>query len=517
MRPLRALLVALCWRYSAVGSAATLQSPRQYSFEDLPADSGAVSVEFRTLTGVGECGCRQRCLSEATCRGFGYSESTAACRLTEQLPTPQATQSSSEDWRWHARNGVRRLGERCTTDQDCSLMVPGAACVDSVCGCHGSVEEDGGGGCQKAGGFIEVSGYQLTSGLLSDTQETSIDACDTSCATNLSCMAFDFAAAAGRCRTFAEGVTSDASPSDSDSDGDVRVFVWLFPRADGAPPDTYQQVGESYLRLMPKTDATVAQEAAVSCFTDGGILFPGVNKTEMRAVQEFLAGAEEATSFVWIGLTDILEEGHYITSDGRSPTDIAWDVEYGEGAPNGRQDCALIWRETTAIHDGSCADDHSALCQYVGENLALGQLSWMNVHHVNNPPELGNDGSQETLVHPPDPPQPLPDELTWTVDLGGPVQVTSVLYVARTSCCDGEDNRNRLTEIRVGSDPGRFDAEHSARCVWLEKPFVARGNTRLFRCAVPLTGRYVRLIRRLPERILDFAELAVFGNRLQQH
>ena len=137
----------------------------------------------------------------------------------------------------------------------------------------------------------------------------------------------------------------------------------------------------------------------------------------------------------------------------------------------------------------------------------------MNIEHPGYKAANGNDARGDAFAASVERHGPQSTVLTWTVDLGGPVQVSSVLYLARFGCCT--PNRNRLTEIRVGSQPARFDDQHSARCVRLEGPFVAPGYARLFRCAVPLTGRYVRLSRD-SQVVLDFAELAVFGNRLRE-
>ncbi|KAF0308279.1 hypothetical protein FJT64_020480 [Amphibalanus amphitrite] len=101
----------------------------------------------------------------------------------------------------------------------------------------------------------------------------------------------------------------------------------------------------------------------------------------------------------------------------------------------------------------------------------------MSVNNEQHPASNGNDGLQGTVVRSKTLTQLA--NLTWTVDLGQLVQVTSVLYMAGSSS-DLTTNCNHLTEIRVGSDRTSFDEQHSARCVWLEAPFVAAGHARLF-------------------------------------
>ena len=481
-------------------------SPRMFSFQDLPPGNGILSSEagLLALPGMSACQCRARCLANQTCRGYGTSDASQSCLLTGLLPTPQRMETSAEEWRWHARIGVRLLDEPCEKDADCSLLVPGAVCLKNVCQCQASwkLERDSAGGCKRAGRFINVNKRQLTSGFMSKSKQTSVDDCKHACADNLKCVAVEFSAAGGLCRMYADGVTNEATSS-----GDTQSFVWNLEHADGTPPDTYQQVGNAFLRVL---QPGIGLKAADACFLDGAILFPDVTKIGLSPLKNYITKHAE-TENVWIGLEDMLEEGRYVTSDGRemAKTDINWI----QGQPDDLtvENCATVGK-LLFVHDYSCSSpSFNSLCQYVGENLALRKNSWMNAERRLFPASNGNDGNEDTFIHSPDDVNPYPT-WTWTVDLGDRVQVTSVLYVARVDCCP--NNRNRLTEIRVGSDPANFDDQHSARCVWLEKPFVIQGYARLFRCAVPLTGRYVRLIRDGKVE-LDFAELAVFGNRLQ--
>jgi len=145
------------------------------------------------------------------------------------------------------------------------------------------------------------------------------------------------------------------------------------------------------------------------------------------------------------------------------------------------------------------------------ENLALNKPATMTPNHPTGPPRHGNDGNVNTIVHSTGG-GPF-THWTWTVDLGATYTVDSVLYVARTDCCpspQGGHNRNRDTEIRVGSHATNFDAAHSARCVLLEGVFMEKGQYRLFQCERPLAGRYVRVSR--PKTIImDFSEIAVYG------
>ena len=505
--PLLWALTILWWLRPADASVTAadqvLGSTFVYDFEDLPTDNGSLpsSAPVSHLHDISDCECRARCLADHACRGYGYSEHTATCLLSELLPTPQRMEATSGDWRWHARSGVRRLEEPCSADRECSLLVPAAVCRHSVCRCHEAYEQDADGGCQKAGDFIPVGSGRLTSEPLSELPASSVDDCKASCAANLACVAFDFSAPDGLCTFYAEGITSDTG-----SGRQVQSFVWSFSQPDGTPPDSYQQWNGRFLGLLQNVTGL---EAADACYADGAILYPGVSAGQLAHLAEFLAD-KETSCYVWIGMEDLVEEGVFVTSDGRNASDINWDAGEPAGA---NADCGAVNREGR-VHDGQCTErNKTALCQFVGENLALKKLSWMNFPRDSTSPSYGNDGNVVTYVHNKDHLK-LPKS-TWTVDLGGPVQVTSVLYAARVNCCQEHGvNRNRFTEIRVGSDPVQFDERHSARCVLLERKFTIQGYARMFRCTKPLTGRYVSLIRDNREPVLDFAELAVFGNRL---
>ena len=313
---LRSLLLVLGWRQAAGTSADTESlvhsSPRAFYFEDLPPLNGTLSpaAGLKTVPGVSACECRVWCLSNHTCRGYGFSDTTQTCLLTELLPTPRRMETSAEEWRWHARTGVRLLDEPCQKDADCSLLVPGAVCLKNFCRCQAKLENDDVGGCRKSGSFIEVARRQLASGLLSETPQTSVEACRAACAGSLSCVAVDFSAAGGLCRMYSKGVTNEVT---SDSDSDVQSFVWSFARADGTPPDTFQQVGNRFLRLLPPGDGL---KSAHGCFNDGGILFPEVTEEGLSPLKDYIT-KHDTTPYIWIGLEDMLEEGRYVTSDGR--------------------------------------------------------------------------------------------------------------------------------------------------------------------------------------------------------
>ncbi|KAF0310747.1 C-type lectin domain family 3 member A [Amphibalanus amphitrite] len=501
--PLLWLLLLFCGQQvsaaSAVPAERVLQSTNVYSFDALPADSGSLSasVPVTQLAGLGDCQCRARCLSQSTCRGYGHSVSTSSCLLTELLPTPERMEPGTADWRWYARRGVRLLGEPCAADRDCSLLVTGATCFNSTCGCHGPVEEDGSGGCRKAGRFIAVGTGQLTGQPLWEQSGASVNECSAVCAANRTCLAFDLMSD-GTCTFYSEGITSGAG-----SGRDVQSFVWSFRQPDGNPPQSYVPWDGGFLNVLP---ATTGLQAAGACFSDGAILYPNMAPEKLANLRTFFADHPASSDLVLVGMEDMVREGVFVTSDGREVTDLAWDA--GEPNGGGGENCTVI-TQAGLLHDAPCTTaQYSALCQYVGENLAVGRHAWMNTPSTPQSPANGADGDVETFVDNKHDLAVRP--LTWTVDLGAPVQVTSVLYASRADCCP---MRNRFLEIRVGSHPTLFDEQNSVRCVSLHKHFMLQAYARMFRCETPVTGRYVRVARHR-RRVFQFGELAVFGNRL---
>ena len=334
---------------------------------------------------------------------------------------------------------------------------------------------------------------------MSEAAAADVDECKALCADNGTCLACDFSASDGLCRLYAEGVTSDVG-----SGGDQLSFVWQFPRPDGSPPDVFRPFGDLHLMVA---SPVAGRDAAAACFENSAILYPGVSPERLAALQTAWPELFDDGSEPLVGVEDMVVEGSFVSSDGDGAPTVAWAFgepnDYGDG-----EDCAALSGNGADLNDVSCHPSKPALCQYIGENLALGKPSWMNMALPGSPAANGNDGDVSTAAAM----SPVGGlALTWNVDLGGPVQVTSVLYLAGATAT-ATDNRD--TEIRVGSHPHLFDEQHSARCVLLTEPFVAAGYGRQFRCTEPVTGRYVRLIRHMPNPELDLAELAVFGNRL---
>lgn len=370
-----------------------------------------------------ECLCRLRCLSIRECRGYGFSDASQTCQLTQLLPTRQRLQPGKDTWKWNARGGRRQLNESCSTHQDCALTVPGAECRNNTCTCGHPFVPTGDGQCRKVGQFRYVGTGRLRGSALWEAAATSADECRSLGTVDPHFMAFDFSSSEQRCTFYGRGITSDAG-----SGRDTESFVWYFSAADGEPPEDFQLVNGTYLALR---ESEKPRDGAFACFP--AILYPAVTASALTAIfsSPLLSSAHR---LVVVGIDDMLSEGQYTTSDWANVTaeELPWGNKERHNPDN--EDCLLGGNGT--VHDFICGSRSKkpALCQFEGVNLALHRPAWISPsdNHFTSrlPAENAVDGNLTTMAH-----SGLADPATWTVDLGGAVQVTGVLLASRGQCC----------------------------------------------------------------------------------
>lgn len=440
----------------------------------MPPDTISSSVTFPSKETLG-CSCRQRCIAHPKCRGYGINEAEESCKLTEQLPTQQKLQPTEESWNWYAHSVPRYLGEPCSTDVECKQTVPGSGCYsgDNVCKCLQPLESTIAGQCGMLHEFIELDGTgRLTGSRISERPASSSGECRAVCSTILNCVAFDFSSPSQSCTFYSEGVVSD-TPS-----GRQEVsFIRRFPALDGKlPPAGFTFINGSYLRV---SDKVAMEQGPLHCFQSGAILYPIASKEDLDVIVE--AGLlESPNTELTVGNDDKENEDKWVTSDGRTPENIPWEI----GEPNNwnNEDCAHATK--SGLFDQDCKGEYKTLCKFIGENIALGH-------------DQKADDSTENVA--------------WTVDLEDTVQVTGVLLVTTV-----EHNQTiQNTEYRVSLSPTAWDRNNSARCVHVGQPGVPERYGRMFYCDVPVTGRYIRAIGGGGHSgDLGKIMLAVFGNRL---
>ncbi len=169
------------------------------------------------------------------------------------------------------------------------------------------------------------------------------------------------------------GPTSDARTGDGGPDpgdgapvDDATILVDATP-VDAAPPDAarcvgYVASGTSKYRAITTTRSWV--DAEHGCEADGAHLAVLDNEDESTRVGGMLSGAE-----IWIGLSDRVTEGSFITVTGTTPY-LPWsgnqpDDFFGE-------DCVVRYGNGR-LNDADCSDiPHAYVCECDGLEVRAG-------------------------------------------------------------------------------------------------------------------------------------------------
>lgn len=470
----------------------------------MPPDQVSSSVQFPNGVDL-DCFCRQRCIAHPKCQGFGVSDQTRTCQLT--LKPPELLNLLPNDglhtWRWYARREAQPVdtSQPCLSSEDCDARIPGSVCQSGVCTCPPPLEDSGTGTCRKTGNFTPVKSGYLTAPEMSSMKNYDQDTCREYCTERLDCVAFSYSESKKRCAFFSKGITSGKSSAVLEAGSSVlSSFIWEFAAADGTPSAVYRLIDNTHISAL---EAGKPHQAAHACMKEDGIL---VTRITEKVRDKF--SSDRSTRFI-VGLDDIETEGKFVTSDSQEFEKSSSQWKTGE--PNGERGENCVTSSADGFIDIECRDSRAdpPMCQYVGENLAKNRPSWKNSQNRSSG-SAGNDGNLDSSVSIACLDSDCQKRISWSVDLGRPVQVTSVLMASSTN---EEISRNiHFSEFRLSdSEEATQDEERSVRCA-LQKPSVPPGYARLFRCSQPVTGRFLHFLRQ--GATLTFAELAVYGNRL---
>lgn len=67
---------------------------------------------------------------------------------------------------------------------------------------------------------------------------------------------------------------------------------------------------------------------------------------------------------LWIGLTDLVDEGQYVySSSGSKPSYSNWEKSQPDGGVEESEDCAALHTTQRKWHDYPCSDNHSYVCK----------------------------------------------------------------------------------------------------------------------------------------------------------
>ncbi len=99
-------------------------------------------------------------------------------------------------------------------------------------------------------------------------------------------------------------------------------------------------------------------EANSSCINEGAELVSINDFDELRFLDSILPGGEK----IFVGLTDIAEEGHWVWMDGSVPTlDPLWHGDHPDG---GLEENCGEYQQDHGFHDKKCKEKRSFVCKY---------------------------------------------------------------------------------------------------------------------------------------------------------
>ncbi|XP_052702222.1 perlucin-like protein [Crassostrea angulata] len=102
--------------------------------------------------------------------------------------------------------------------------------------------------------------------------------------------------------------------------------------------------------------------AVVNCSGKGSILIEIKDAAEEKWV--LLQSLIRNYTNLWIGLTDLVEEGQYVySSSGLKPSYSNWEKSQPDGGVEESEDCAALHTTQRKWHDYPCSDNHSYVCK----------------------------------------------------------------------------------------------------------------------------------------------------------
>uniref|UniRef100_A0A8W8I828 C-type lectin domain-containing protein n=1 Tax=Magallana gigas TaxID=29159 RepID=A0A8W8I828_MAGGI len=100
--------------------------------------------------------------------------------------------------------------------------------------------------------------------------------------------------------------------------------------------------------------------AVVNCSGKGSILIEIKDAAEEKWV--LLQSLIRNYTNLWIGLTDLVDEGQYVySSSGLKPFYSNWEKSQPDGGVEDNEDCAALHTPQRKWHDYPCSDNHSYL------------------------------------------------------------------------------------------------------------------------------------------------------------
>ena len=134
----------------------------------------------------------------------------------------------------------------------------------------------------------------------------------------------------------------------------------------------FSRNGVSYMLCYAQNQHRAWRAAETQC-TNRNMHLVRVDDAEQNAWIRAQALAVNFTGIIWIGGSDVAQEGNWIWIDGtqfwmglvngRAVNGLFSNWDTGQPNSAGVEDCAAMWMNTDAWHDVACTNINAFLCQ----------------------------------------------------------------------------------------------------------------------------------------------------------
>ncbi|TSL68242.1 Tetranectin-like protein [Bagarius yarrelli] len=107
-------------------------------------------------------------------------------------------------------------------------------------------------------------------------------------------------------------------------------------------------------------------EANEDCIAQGGTLATPRNLRENNELRDYAKLSSPGNTDFWIGVTDIVKEGHYVDVNSIPITYFNWDQTKKEPTGGKRESCAVLSISAQGKwHDEVCRTERRYICEYL--------------------------------------------------------------------------------------------------------------------------------------------------------
>lgn len=111
-------------------------------------------------------------------------------------------------------------------------------------------------------------------------------------------------------------------------------------------------------RLINATDGWSAQRGACTAITSSAYLAIPDDAEELEAIATL-----SAASASWVGLSDTVTEGVFVTVKGTAAAYLPWDANQPDDNGTQGEDCVIIQTSSAKLRDERCTSKFRAVCE----------------------------------------------------------------------------------------------------------------------------------------------------------